>query len=391
MNLTVGGQCEGYSGIFMALKTLLPVEHAWYAETDINASKVLAHHYPGVSNHGDITAYAWAQARPVDIFTSGFPCQPMSNAGPRRGSDDERHLWPVGVLPAIRALMPPLVVLENVPGLLTVEHGQIFAQVLADLDNLGYTVSWAVVGACRVGACHHRHRVFIAATLVSVDAPMSDPIAHREGPGWSAAQTVLFGDAEAVRWPAAGFTRRATAWEMIADPCGASTDVFPTPVSSLGRQCGFPSPETALRRRDNPKRTFGLDDAVALLPTPTVQPGSRGEGFNNGGEPFLSAAIMPERFGKYAAAVLRHEHAYSLPAPDPTEPGRNGKPRLAPAFPEWMQGLPRGYLTEVVDRKSALKLAGNGVNWRQGAYALSTLPTFRAAVKAPTAGLAVAS
>lgn len=99
----------------------------------------------------------------------------------------------------------------------------------------------------------------------------------------------------------------------------------------------------------------------------------------------LPAAVQPERFGKYASAVARHEAAYGLPAPDPTELGRNGKPRLAPGFPEWMQGLPRGHLTDVVERSAALKLAGNGVNWRQCAYALPLLPTFRAAVRELTA------
>lgn len=105
----------------------------------------------------------------------------------------------------------------------------------------------------------------------------------------------------------------------------------------------------------------------------------------------LPAAVQPERFGKYAAAVHRHEFAYGLVAPDPTEPGRNGKPRLSAAFPEFMQGLPPGWLTDVVDRKAALKAAGNGVNPRQAAYALPLLPTFRAAIAeltAPTATVA---
>lgn len=100
----------------------------------------------------------------------------------------------------------------------------------------------------------------------------------------------------------------------------------------------------------------------------------------------LPAAVQPQRFGKYAAAVARHEAAYGLSAPDPTEPGRNGRPRLSPEFPEWMQGLPRGHLTDVVGRPAALKLAGNGVNWLQCAYALPLLPSFRAAVQALTVG-----
>lgn len=476
--LKVGGQCEGYGGIFEALRTILPVEHAWYAEIDPAASKVLAHHYPGVPNHGDITAFDWATAGQVDIFTAGFPCQGFSMAGKRRGSSDERHLWPVGVLPAIRELMPPLVVLENVPGLLTIEHGQVFGTVLADLDALGYTVSWTTIGACRVGACHHRHRVFLAATLANVGGPLSDPVAHRRpgglSGGWAPAQDVLFGDFEALRWPASGFTAASTAWELPVQTCGADgftlptpraidgevgtqtlvdgrtagdrgprlgdigalLDMFPTPTArdatrgagwgdqpgrplsevvallptprtsdtngiafhgnggldlrtavallptptaNLGRGAGAPSPETAQARLAHGRRF--LDDAVALLPTPRASDGEKGGPNQRGssGDVMLPAAVQPERFGKYAEAVRRHELAYGLPAPDPTEPGRTGRPRLSAAFPEFMQGLAAGWLTDVVDRRDALRLAGNGVNPRQAAYALSTLPTFRAA------------
>ncbi|MET0419577.1 MAG: DNA (cytosine-5-)-methyltransferase, partial [Actinoplanes sp.] len=232
MPLKVGGQCEGYAGIFLALQQLLDVEHAWYAEVDPGACKVLAHRFPGVPNHGDITAFDWTTAERVAVMTAGWPCQPFSMAGKRLGSEDERHLWPTGVLPAIRALMPPLFIGENVRGLLTIDDGQVFARVLADLDALGYAVSWTTVGACRVGACHHRHRVFLAATLVGVAPPLSDPIAHRQGFAWLPAQSVLFGDVESVRWPAAGFVDGGAAWELPVDVCGADGQTLPTPKAT---------------------------------------------------------------------------------------------------------------------------------------------------------------
>lgn len=464
MVLRVGGQCEGYGGLFEALRALLPVEHAWYAEIDPAASQVLAHHYPGVPNHGDITAFDWTAAESVDIFTSGFPCQGFSMAGKRRGSEDDRHLWPTGVLPAIATLRPPLVVLENVPGLMTIEHGQVFGTVLADLDELGYTVSWTTVGACRVGACHHRHRIFLAATLVEVAAPMSDPVAHRRSGarsgGWAPAQDVLFGDFESLRWPVAGLTATGTAWELPADICGGDGSAFPTPTArdatrgaGWGDQSGrplsevialLPTPRTSDTNGVGLHGTGGLDlrTAVALLPTPRVSATRTGRGAilnsasspsldqaleiaqgvmpreltawdeapaawlptprasdgekggpnqrGSSGDVMLPAAVQPERFGKYAAAVRRHELAFGLIAPDPTEPGRAGRPRLSARFPEWMQGLPPGWLTDVVDRKAALKLAGNGVNPRQAAYALPLLPTFRAAVAALTASVVAA-
>lgn len=459
----VGGQCEGYSGLFMALQQNLDVEHAWYAEIDPGASKILAHHYPGVPNHGDITAFDWTTAEKVGVFTSGFPCTDFSLAGKRAGSGGENFLWPRGVKPAVAALRPLLALFENVPNLLRIENGQVFAQILADLDDLGYTVSWTTVGACRVGACHHRHRVFIAATLTEVRAPMSDPVAHRAGIGWSPAQCVLFGDTEAVRWPASGFTRDGTVWELPADICGPCDPALPTPVARDHKGANIRGDDSCLHGALLPTPRVsdtngagqhghggskvetavamlpGADTIAQMLPTPTVadsrgshnatagrsvtasskvnagwtlsdvvydgqiqsmRPTPRASDADKGGpnqqgssgDVMLPAAVQPGRFGRYAAAVRRHELAYGLAVPDPTEPGRNGKPRLSAAFPEWMMGLPAGWLTDVVDRKAALRAAGNGVNPRQATYALSLLPTFRAAAAAlASPALAVAA
>ena len=76
--------------------------------------------------------------------------------------------------------------------------------------------------------------------------------------------------------------------------------------------------------------------------------------------------------GPYQAAIARWEQTIGRPAPAPTEPGRNGNPRLSAEFAEWMMGLPAGWVTAVpgVTRSEALKLAGNGVVPKQAAEAL---------------------
>lgn len=421
MTASIGSICTGYGGIELAIESLLPVRHAWHAELDPAASKVLEARFPGVPNFGDLTRVDWASAEPVDVFAGGVPCQGYSMAGQRKGSDDERDLWPVrrldadgrprrGALDAIRQLMPRLVVIENVPGLLTSRAGQDFATILADLDALGYTTSWTTVGACRVGACHHRHRVFIAATLLPVGPPNAEPVAHRFGDGWASAQSVLFGDTEAVRWPASGFTRAGTVWELPVETCGPDPRLLPTPratdTGTPGRRCSegwrpplsevlltmLPTPNATDGqggpRRPPERRTAGGKDhgprlrdvAGFLLPTPVAGDADRVSSTYARGNLTLIGALEPERFGLYAAAVRRHELAFGLSAPNPTEPGRNGKPRLSAAFPSFMIGLPPGWLTDVVGRNDALRLAGNGVVPRQAAYALGTLPTFRAAV-----------
>lgn len=284
--IRVGGQCEGFGGLFESLRPHLPVEHAWYAEVDRAACKVLAHHYPGIPNLGDITTANWAAAEPVDVLTSGFPCQGFSEAGQRKGSEDERHLWPVGVLPAIRGLMPALFVGENVRGLLTIERGQVFGQILADLDDLGYVTSWTTVGACRVGACHHRHRVFIAATLVDCAPPMSDPVAHRACAGWVPAQSVLFGDMEAVRWPASGYTRAGTVWELPVDTCGVDVSLLPTPKAT---DTGTPG-----RRCSEGWRPPLSEVLLNLLPTPVAGDAERVSATYSRGNPTLLGSVLPD-------------------------------------------------------------------------------------------------
>jgi len=99
----------------------------------------------------------------ADIVTAGFPCQPHSVAGRRKGESDERNLWPQ-TCAAIDAVRPRYVALENVPGLLQPNNGEPYVvTVLGDLAGLGYDARWCVVGARDVGAPHRRDRWFCLA------------------------------------------------------------------------------------------------------------------------------------------------------------------------------------------------------------------------------------
>ena len=95
----------------------------------------------------------------VDIITAGFPCQPHSVAGKRKGAADERNLWPATarILGEVR---PRFALLENVPGLIA--NGFI-GTVLGDLAALGYDARWGVISAADAGAPHRRKRVWIVA------------------------------------------------------------------------------------------------------------------------------------------------------------------------------------------------------------------------------------
>jgi DNA (cytosine-5)-methyltransferase 1 len=151
--MRVGSLFTGYGGLDMAVGGDL----AWYAEIEPAACRVLEAHHPGVPNLGDITQIDWDQVEPVNVITGGYPCQPFSTAGHRKGRNDERHLWPY-VHTAIRTLRPDIAIMENVAGHLSLGFGD----VLADLAEIGWDAEWTVVRASEVGACHRRARLFFA-------------------------------------------------------------------------------------------------------------------------------------------------------------------------------------------------------------------------------------
>ena len=95
----------------------------------------------------------------VDVITAGFPYQPFSVAGKRRGNEDERNMWPA-TIECIRVVRPRHLLLENVPGLLTHEYVR---RIYGDLAESGYTTPWRCLSAAEVGAPHKRVRWFVVA------------------------------------------------------------------------------------------------------------------------------------------------------------------------------------------------------------------------------------
>jgi DNA (cytosine-5)-methyltransferase 1 len=108
--------------------------------------------------------------QPVDLICGGFPCQPHSLAGQRKGKDDERNLWPE-YLRIVRELRPSWVLGENVPGIRTT----ILDDILDDLEGLGYATRTFDIPACAVGAPHLRHRFFIVAHACCGDGRPGGP------------------------------------------------------------------------------------------------------------------------------------------------------------------------------------------------------------------------
>lgn len=128
------------------------------AEIDPFCLKVLEKHWPNVARFTDVRECGKHNLPPADLICGGFPCQPHSVAGKRRGAADDRDLWPE-YRRIIGECRPDWMLAENVPGIRTT----ILDQVLSDLDDLGYSAGTLVVPACSFDAPHRRERIFIIA------------------------------------------------------------------------------------------------------------------------------------------------------------------------------------------------------------------------------------
>lgn len=138
-------------------------ENIFHCELNPFGRKVLHHYWPNALSYDDITKTDFTIHRgSIDILTGGFPCQPFSQAGKRKGTEDSRHLWPE-MCRAIREIQPTYIVGENVRGLTNWNGGLVFDQVQADLEAEGYTVTPFLLPACAVNAPHRRDRIWFVA------------------------------------------------------------------------------------------------------------------------------------------------------------------------------------------------------------------------------------
>ena len=193
---------SGIGGFSLGLERA-GMETIAFCEREAFCQKVLAKHWPGVTIHDDITTLDATQYRgTADVVCGGFPCQPFSQAGKRRGTDDDRYLWPE-MLRVIREVEPRFIIGENVAGFISME----LDACLSDLEALGYACGAFVIPACAVDAPHRRDRVWILADRNRESAP-DRPVdvearrrpqthdANADGFGWYRTQLNIFGEAE---------------------------------------------------------------------------------------------------------------------------------------------------------------------------------------------------
>jgi DNA (cytosine-5)-methyltransferase 1 len=162
---TVLSLCTGYGGIERGLE-LAGYQHRTIAHVEIEA--FAAANLVAKMEEGQLVpAPVWSDLKTlpahcfrdkVDVLTGGYPCQPFSAAGLRKGAEDPRHLWPY-IYDHIRTIRPVRCFFENVEGHISLG----LREVIADLESLGYATTWGIFSASEVGAPHQRKRVYILA------------------------------------------------------------------------------------------------------------------------------------------------------------------------------------------------------------------------------------
>jgi DNA (cytosine-5)-methyltransferase 1 len=263
--------------------------------------------------------------------------------------------------------------------------------VLGSLAGLGFDAEWTMLAASEVGAPHRRERIFIIA-WPAADARRVEPERRGDagvlaGPERAAArardQRERDGDAPVDRHPAAADAQGA-------GPRGGSGTGTPGPAGSGGAAQDPDGAAREQRREPAPGQAEGgRSRADSGGPGRALAADADRDGLPRGEErdewPQFAEALGEQRrvdplgrvldWGIYEAAIRRWEAVTGRPAPAPTHPGRGGVPRLSPLLPEWMMGLPEGWVTDVpgLSGNDMLRLLGNGVVVQQAAAAYSLL------------------
>ena len=166
---------SGIGGFSLGMEATKQIKTIGFVEKDKFCQKVLRKNFKNVPIGEDIRNVKGSNYT-ADIISGGFPCQPFSVAGKRKGTEDDRYLWDE-MLRVITEVKPRWVIGENVQGIINIEEGMVLRQVQNDLDSEGFKVQCFIIPASGIGAWHNRNRVWILACNIS----NTNSIRHRRG------------------------------------------------------------------------------------------------------------------------------------------------------------------------------------------------------------------
>ncbi len=156
---------SGLGGFSLGLESTGFFETIAFVEKDEFCQKVLKKNFNNIPIEGDIRNVKGEKYR-ADVVTGGFPCQPFSVAGKRKGTDDDRYLWDETIR-VVRECKPKWFIGENVEGLVNIQDGMVLRQVQDDLEKEGFQVQCLIIPASGIGAWHQRKRIWIIGYNVS--------------------------------------------------------------------------------------------------------------------------------------------------------------------------------------------------------------------------------
>lgn len=167
---------SGIGGFSLGLERA-GMETVAFCEIDDFCQKVLSKNFPNKKIFTDIKTLTKEQIDElgrIDVLCGGFPCQPFSNAGKKKGREDDRDLWPE-MFRVIKEAKPTWIIGENVTGFISME----FTRTKVDLESIGYRVQPFIIPACAIGAQHRRDRVWIVAYFNSDRRETHPPLQTR--------------------------------------------------------------------------------------------------------------------------------------------------------------------------------------------------------------------
>ncbi|AVW90676.1 DNA cytosine methyltransferase [Celeribacter baekdonensis] len=360
--------CSGAGGLDLGLTIAIPgyrtvghVERETYAAAILVArmEETALDPAPVWDDVASFDGRPWRGA--VDIVTAGYPCQPFSVAGKRRGADDPRHLWP-HVARIINEVEPPFVFLENVAHHLRLG----FPEVASGLVGMGYRLAAGLFTAAEVGAPHKRERLFILAIregseLADPSRLLWHPVEWRQPDGDVAAMADAEGKRE--REPADetnALARSGQAWDEPGDERRDVADAADRQLPEPGRR-----PET---REGSGRYGAGLADADGER---WVQ-AERGQSQDGRSDPCQPHVDDADGAGSQGWGDDTGEHAGQRPSWPPGPGDADGWEQYLRCAPDLEPAVCRGAdgLAHRVDR---LRLCGNGVVPLVAAHALRTL------------------